>query len=407
MKKIFLLPLLFILTSCMTENPPQIIGIPRSVTVSETVIKAQENAPQPFTIFYRSEATPAMYEPIEGIYLAAWLTEGTAIREFEYAAGKRHAVFVHEMDLGEEIPISWVLHCIASRATPMLIIHPPTNPDLDDIPEMELLIHLAHRLGSFNLPMFIVFYPDETHTRMPTEYTLLFRQARNAFHAHAPMAAFVWVAPSHTATPSNPFYPGHFAVDWVALPLLACWDTERGFTDVLTNFETFYHSFHQHKPLMALPLGVSHFTRGDYRYRVRQASEEIERIYDALQNFPRLGLIAYADNFTLNRMYRDDFSISTEPQLIAAYNIATTSDHFLQTLERSTLSENLRWTRSVHHGYVWEEIIYIPTALELSTPTSRQTIEINYSTVIDSRRISGKKITACFHRHVIYVDNLP
>ncbi|MCL2200151.1 MAG: hypothetical protein FWB80_14660 [Defluviitaleaceae bacterium] len=381
--------------------------------MSETVVKAAEDvSPQAFTIFYRVETSAAMYEPVEGIYLAAWLSESTGIREFEYAAGKRHAVFVNEMELGEELPISWLLHCIASLATPMLIIHPPTNPDLYDIPEVELLIYLAQRLGSFNLPMFIVFYPDETHTRMPAEYTLLFRQARNTFHAHAPMAAFVWVAPSYTATPSSSFYPGHFAVDWVALPLLACWDYEKGFTDVLDNFETFYHSFHRHKPIMVLPLGVSHFTRGDYRYRIHQAAAEIAHIYKALQNFPRLGLIAYADNFTLNRVYRDDFSISVEPQLMVAYSHAITPDHFLQSLERNDTqnAERPNWVRSAHHGYIWEERIYIPIqtiTAELSLHAPRQTIEINYSTVTDSRRISEKKITACFHNRVIYVDNLP
>jgi len=415
MKKIFLLLLLlFSLTACMTENPPQIIGTPRvhggfiHETMAEDIIY-EEIGPQPFTVLYRRENMKfEMYEPPEGVYIGAWLSPETTIRMFEHEADKRHAVYVNEINLGEEIDISWLLQCIASRATPLFIVHPPDNPGIDDIPTADLVVYMAQRLGSFNLPMFIAFFPEE-HGMMPAEYTLFFRQARNIFLTHAPMAAFVWVAPSHTATSQNPFYPGDNAVDWVALPLLAEWDAENCFTDILGNFNTFYNSFHEHKPIMVLPLGVSHFTRGDYTYRLNQAAMEISRVYDALQNYPRVGLIAYADAFTLSRAYRDDFSVSIEPQLISAYSNAIYGENFLQLIEKTT-NETTRWARSAYHGYIWEDRIYISTNTlenEILIMPHRQIIEINENSFVDSRRISGKIITVCPVRRVIYVDNTP
>ncbi|MCL2225446.1 MAG: hypothetical protein FWB96_10825 [Defluviitaleaceae bacterium] len=403
MKKILLL-LLILFTSCATNNPPQIIGMPRFYAGSGEVDEVADSKPQAFTVLYRREAELGRFEPAEGTYIGAWLTADVSIKMFEHMTEKRHAVYVNELDLGDEIPISWLLHCIASLATPLIIVHPPSNSELDDVPVGDLVVYLAQRLGSFNLPMFVAFFPE--HDMTAAEYTLLFRKARNAFHAHAPMAAFVWVAPNHMATPQNPFYPGHNAVDWVALPLLSTWNAQTGYEDILQNFEQFYRSFREHKPIMILPLGVSHFTRGDYTYRLNETAAEIQRVYQSLQNFPRLGLIIYADSFTLNHTYTDDFSISMENILLNAYRKAVSAENFLHTLER-TAESNSRWFRAAHHGYFYENRIYISTHTlenELFIPPPRQTTEINENFFTDSKRISGKRITACPDRQVILIE---
>jgi hypothetical protein len=245
--------------------------------------------------------------------------------------------------------------------------------------------------------MFVAFYPPETHSMSAVEYTTFFRTARNVFLNHAPMTAFVWISPGYTATPLNPFYPGHNAVDWVALPLMACWSAENSFTDILGRLETFYDSFHRHKPIMVLPLGVSHFTRGDYRYRLNQAGEEITRIYRALQNFPRVGLIVYSDAFTISRAYTDDFSVLIEPQLITAYRKAVENEFFLSSLQREATSQAaLRWVRLPNHGYYHDGRIYIPQA------TENETVELT-----EAQNLPEKIITACVLRQVIFVENKP
>jgi hypothetical protein len=313
------------------------------------------------------------------------------------------------MHLGNEIPVSWLLHCIASLATTLLIIHPPDNPELDDIPVSDLIIYLAQRLGAFNLPIFVSFFPNGYQDMLPAEYTTLFRIARNTFHNHAPMIAFVWNAPSHTATPNNPFYPGHNVVDWVALPLMSAWNEQTGYRDILRQFEQFYASFHEHKPIMVLPLGISHFTRGDYTYRLSEAAEEIERIYRELGNFPRLGLIVYADAFTLAKTYTDDFSISIETELSKAYKNAISGENFLNILERTT-EETARWVRAQTHGYFYNGSIFISHSTlenELFISPPRQVTQINENPFAESQMISDKNIFACEQRRVIFVGNKP
>lgn len=427
MKKLCtLLSLLLLFTACATQNPPRFIGYTQEVITPEDSENVSE-IPERFDVFFRRDNVSfAMHEPSEGAYAAAWLAPGAGIRGFEYAAGMRHAVYVNEMRLGDEIDIAWLLHCIASQAAPLIIVHPPENSRLEtisqfneftewefteseltesELTESELATILAQRLGAFNLPMFIVFYPE--HDLTPMEFTTAFRAARNIFLTHAPMAAFVWSAPCYTATPQHALYPGHFAADWVALPLLADWCANQGFSDVLTGLEQFYNAFHDYKPIMILPLGVSHFTRGDYSYRIDDAGAEITRIYNALQNFPRVGLIAYADAFTLTRMYNNDFSVSRETNLIQSYGEA--ASHLLPTLNHRDHAETHRWVRSTHHGYLYQNQLYISLHTaenELQLPTTpHQISQINEQLFIPADVI--RKIFACFDLQIIFVDNSP
>ncbi|MCL1843044.1 MAG: hypothetical protein FWF79_04465 [Defluviitaleaceae bacterium] len=411
--KLIIFASLLFLVGCVTDTPAQITGTPRthrgiSTTNYEEPFVYEEPQPVAYPVLYRGPGgNRAMLEPAEGAYLGGWLAPETAIRVFEFQADKRHAVFVNEINLGEDVPISWLLHNIASLTTPLFVVHPPRTDDFDDVPVTDLIIYLAQRLGSFNLPMFVAFYP--THDLPAAEYTLLFRMARNIFHTHAPMVSFVWMAPSHSATELNPFFPGHSAVDWVGISLFACWDAENYFTDILKMFEEFYMNFHHHAPVMILPLGVSHFTRGDYRYRLKQAAEEISRLYNALQSFPRLGLIVYADAFSVFRAGNDDFSVSIEPPLMNAYAAAIAGEFFLSSVEKNAANEN-RWIRSFYSGYVWEDRIYISTRTaenELNLPAPRQTIEINERFFADARRIPEKIIRICYERQVIFIENMP
>ena|GEM_PF-553793 len=397
-----LLPLLalpLLLTSCMGESP-QFIGTPRlqGGLLHETVA---EEAPEAelleYTVFFQEPAANfALYEPRDGAYIGAWLSQETSIRVFEHQTEKRHAVYVNEMNLGDEIPITWLLQCMSAQATPLFVIHPPNNPDLEAVPALELAAGLAERLGSFNLPMFIAFYPEaELNGFMPAEYTLLFSQARNIFKAHAPMAAFTWLAPSYLSTPKNPYFPGNQNVDWVALSVL----------DDAENFEIFYESFYKHAPIMILPLGISHFTRGEYIYRLTQTAEEISALYKHLQTFPRLGLIVYGDAFTLARTYHADFSISIEEKLSAAYAKAVASDYFLHSLEKSGAADT-RWVRFPHSGYVLQEQTFLPLEIfeaVIKTAPPRQIFTINNQNFIDTQKVNIKEIFLCEEKRVIYI----
>jgi len=413
MKKTFLLLLLFMLmlSACMIDTPAPITGTPRSRSLEISPIERatvepayeNENIPIQVAVLYQTGNAPrGVYEPSEGIYLAAWLAPHTSKRNFIQQSGKSHAVFVHEMHLDDEVPITWILQCIAALATPLFVVRPPLEEDCE-IPIGDKISYLAQRLGTFQLPMFVAFYPPG-HEMAPREYYIMFRYARALFMAHAPQVTFVWVAPGVESTVQNPFFPGHDAVDWVGVSLFAGRNKYGFVQDVIEQFKPFYHRFEAHHPIMVLPLGISHFSRADHTYHLQEAAAEIIRVYRELASFPRLGLVAYADAFGIAQTARDDFAISIENELMSAYAKAISNSHFISALEKDTVNDP-QWNRSAFLGYYWEGRIYIApeTLQELSIPLPRSSVEINDATFVEASHISGADISFCDIRHVILV----
>jgi len=402
MKIVLLLVTIILFSACAIDHPSPISGVPRSINEStffENVNAAaalEENLPVAVPVLHKIEnSIRATYEP-EGIYLGAWLSASTPQRDFLTQAGRNHAVFVHEMHADDEIPVMWILQCIAAMATPLFVIHPPR---CEEAPAGEWITYLAYRLGTFNLPMFVVFYPTglgAAHDLNPQEYSVIYRFSRATFSFHAPQAAFVWYTPSLDSTTRNPFFPGHDVVDWVAVSLFG--------EEHLEAFESFYHRFRAFHPMMVLPLGVSHFSRQNHTYRVPEAAEEIGRIYQALSGFPRVGLIVYGDAFGLSRTNIDDFSIFIEEDLMAAYNSAIQGEHFLATIERSPQA-TATWSRDSRLAYLYDGRIYldIETLADLSIPAPRGAVEINGRSFIDAARLSGFGIYFCADKNVVFV----
>jgi len=401
---LLLAAIIILFSACAIDHPSPISGVPRSLNEStffENVNASavpEENLPISVPVLHRVEnSIRATYEP-EGIYLGAWLSANTPKRDFIAQAGRNHAVFVHEMHADDEIPVMWILQCIAALATPLFVIHPPL---CEDAPAGEWITYLAYRLGTFNLPMFIAFYPTglgEGHDLNPQEYSAIFRFSRAIFSLHAPQATFVWYTPSLDSTTRNPFFPGHDVVDWVAVSLFG--------EEQLGAFESFYHRFRSHHPMMVLPLGVSHFSRQNHTYRVPEAVGEIGRVYQALSGFPRVGLVVYGDAFGLPRTGMDDFSIFIEEDLMTAYRSAVTGEHFLTALERSP-STTASWSRDSRFAYLYEGRIYIDveTLADLSIPAPRGAVVINERNFIDAARLSGFGIYFCWDRNVVFIGS--
>ena len=404
-----ILVILLTLTACMTDQPATITGVPPSRSVARNAAAGSynaaaedENLPVPIAVLHYAEnAGRGIFEPEEGIYLGAWLTPDYQKRDFAARAGQGHAVFVHEIDLCDDIPATWLLQCIATRATPFFVVNPPLDAEA---PVGDMLTVLAQRLGAFNLPMFIAFYPPG-HGLTPDEYSVIFRYARAVFLRYAPQAAFVWIAPNVMSTIRNPFFPGSDAVDWVAVALFAERDDNGQVVDVFETFAPFYHMFEAHHPIMILPLGVSHFSHHAHSYHISCAAAEIERVYQTLQGFPRVGLAVYGDVFGFVRSVRDDFAISVETELILAYSKAIANEYFIPTLQ--TEASTGRWVRSPYMGYYWEGDIFVDvqTFEEMSLPLPQGVaVEINGRSFANIKNIGN--ISYCPLRNIVLIGGI-
>ena len=411
MKKLFVLSLflpLWVLTACFPEAPPM-VGLPGAdsapISIESHGHQLSADAPLPLPVLFKTEShAPAIYEPTDGIYLGAWLPPHASKHHFVHSTGAHHGVFAYEMPLGEAVPSTWLLKSMAALATPLLVIHPGETAGLHTGDE---ITNLAQKLGAFNLPMFVAL----THGNMPArEFTVMFRYARALFLQYAPHIAFVWVAPGVDATGSSPFFPGHDAVDWVGVPLLASRDAH-GFTrDIIAAFTPFYHHFSRHHPIMVLPLGVSHFSRSDHTYHVQAAANELSRVYGALGSFPRLGLVVYGDAFGLSPTSGDSFAISAEFPLLAAYGEAVTSTLFLSALSANAPQAPYTWVRSAFPGYVWEGRLFVDRetlTAEMPMPTSlpRSAVTLSGRAFVPAEDIPGAAVVFCDIRKAILVKN--
>lgn len=407
-KAVLFLAILLTLAACVTDQPATITGVPPSRSVARSAASynsaaaEDESLPVPISVLHYAEnAIRGIFEPEEGIYLGAWLMPDYPKRDFNGRAGQEQAVFVHEIDLCEDIPATWLLQCIATRAAPFFVVNPPLDTEA---PIGDMLMVLAQRLGAFNLPMFIAFYPPG-HGLMPAEYSVIFRYARAVFLRYAPQAAFVWIAPNVMSTIRNPFFPGSDAVDWVAVALLAERDDNGKVIDVFETFAPFYHTFEAHHPIMILPLGVSHFSHQAHSYHILCAAAEIDRVYQALQGFPRVGLAVYGDAFGFVRSVRDDFAISVEPALMLAYSKAIANRYFIPALQ--TEASTGRWVRSPYMGYSWKGDVFVDvqTFEELSLPLPQgAAVEINGRSFANVKNIGN--ISYCPLRNIVLIGGM-
>jgi len=345
-----------------------------------------------------------MYEPATGTYLGAWLWHGISKPEFETTVDKKHAVFAMEMTLGNDFPTTWILQSIAAQAAPLIILQLPDTA-AEDFPLVELTM-FAHELGRFNLPVFIVFNPLPPGSNIqPEDYVLLFRYTRIIFRTYAPMAAFVWHSSDTSATPQCPMYPGHDMVDWVSISLTAPQGPEGFIYDITALLAPFYVSFQQYKPIMILPIGISHFSRRDYVYRVPQAAAEIMRVYETIKDsFPRVRLLVYANN-GLTTPQGDDFSITREEVTIEAYRSAIADNHFISRLEPGG-GEGPMWLLSPLRGYYHEGQVFIDREIVpagLRRIPSAFVSEINERSYVEISAISGLEFVVDHARRVIFV----
>ena len=418
--RIVLLFILLTSSGCATDAPSPIVGGERSrffdaASPGELEALDKPEGPVPLAVLHTPfEVDYALHES-DGVYLGAWLRPDVSFSAFEDLVGKKHAVYVHDMFLGDEFPYTWLLRCIAAQAHPLIILRQPIRPLASqlyaaDFPLAELA-DFAWRLGSYNLPMFVAFYPLESgHNMSASDYVLLFRYARAIFRAHAPMVAFVWTPPGwpvidgEIPTYSSVFFPGADVVDWVGLPLFATRDAYGFAVCVLEILTPFYLAFQRHKPIMILPLGISHFSRLDYVYHIQEGADEILRIYrDILAGFPRVRLIVYMDTRDVLTL-QDDFTITQESALMDAYQKAVSDMRFISNLGEGVRDGKL-WLRSAFNGYYLDGSVLLDIKMletELGIPAPLQQTYVEGRSFVSIDDMVGKRITVDYVGHVVY-----
>jgi len=341
-----------------------------------------DGSPVRYSVFFESEPIRlAMHEPpsgtLIGMYTDTISLDNRVIRQVESLTGVSHATFMEAMLLGDPFPQMWILECMAEQKIPITVILPPEDGNPFNLQLMDTLSQTAAAFGSFNLPMFIVFYPVPANSRWsPDDYIAFFRHARAIFAVHAPKAAFIWSVDVGLED-FKAFYPGELAADWVGLSVF-CQEP-----DTLERALEFYHTFQETAPIM-LNLGIAHFSIDGHRYSISEAAATLELIYKTvLEEFPRVRMINYM-NLSLIDYSGHDYRVSGDPALREAYRNSVQMPGFLTRLPNNIEDiDAVQAIRSAYYAYIEDGHIYLDVRIV--------TEELGLSAPRDSRWIGGAR----------------
>jgi len=306
-KTLFAVFFLLFVTGCAKGSPEQssdnrsFVSV-RNAVIAEGTAANSASATEPCGITYpRPDETLAprgLYEPENGCCVGAYILEDYVVNgditEFEEKVGAEHAVYIYRMRLGGDFPFDWVLSCIAGMKTPFISVYPPENGRLYD---REMLERTAGDCGTYNIPVFINFYPlTDSETFDAAEYAAFYIEARELFTEYAPKAAFVWSVDSCLAYGGLNYYPGDGYTDWAGLCIYADIGGGGDYPALDGELGYFYNTFRNRKPMMISEFAASHYSPETNSYFERQAAEFIVGFYENIaENYPRIKMINYMD----------------------------------------------------------------------------------------------------------------
>lgn len=277
------------------------------------------------------------FEPKESIYNGIFLEdkESDFITQFEQKNNINHSIYLYNMKLDEEYPLSWILNCYSKYKTPFITIYPP-----DDITKMfdnELIKKLAKDFGELNIPLFINFYPlSEKNSTSCENYKSFFKLAKTFFEMYAKNVCFIWSIDSNFAYNSKKFYPGDEYVDWVGINIEENILEDNQLKIIFNEIDVFYKTYEKLKPIAISSLAISHFSNKTLSYNIENKIKELERFYSYIPSkYPRIKMINYINYDTfkdLNKKNKQNYSINDNKEIFNAYKNLISNEKFSKSV---------------------------------------------------------------------------
>lgn len=358
MRKILLLSILLIVGSllggCSTLNKGE------EVLMSDKNIKVQD-----LEMYVEEEIQFGKYEPIEGIYLGAYVERGNHlggdIRTFEDLVGTKQAFKVFDYNPNTRLSDTELLKCIANKKTPYIKLF--LNNEEDLVPLYRLVMDLK---STYSIPVFIELYPL-THSigSNPVTYKATFRRGVEVVQKYLKDAVVVWSVDDSRIYDAPLYYPGDDYIDWAGLNIYIprYKYNEKYVYKGNEDFDFWYKSFQKKKPMMISALAVSHFSRIDHTYTTYEAADKLSYFYKEITDtYPRLKAILYMD-VDLSQVTSDgkeDYRITSQKELVqVAYDIFGKLDA-VSTLEQSMSKKNYCYMKYTVEGAFFDEELFIP-----------------------------------------------
>lgn len=295
--------------------------------------------------------TNAKYEPLQGIYLGAYIDQAywisRDIQAFNERVGKDHASFFRYASYGQPFPEKWVAEVAAAGAVPQIAWEP--NKGLEPVQDDEYLRRFARQAGEAGVPIFLRFASEMNgdwcaYSGDPELYIEKWRLVHRVMAEEAPNVAMVWTVFTNPQDNILRYYPGDEYVDWVGVNIYSVLyynanpETPSLVWDPIELLDFIYENFSGRKPIHISEWAAVNYTVADNKDHGDFAREMIRRMYEGIkEERPRVKAIYYFDANILEtapegRRIRD-YSVSRKDEILKTYQEIISDDFYLSSVQ--------------------------------------------------------------------------
>jgi len=287
------------------------------------------------------------YEPARGCYIGAYIELDPTVKgdvaAFEKLAGKKHCSYFRYVGYGQPFPFAWVKELKARGQVPHIAWEP--NQGLDAVQDDEYLRGWAEAARRADVPIFLRFASEmngnwQAWSGDPALYVEKWRLVYRVMHQIAPKVVMVWCPFAVPQGSITSYYPGDEYVDWVGVNIYSVkrhdGDPKKIAGEDPTELLRYvYKLYASRKPIAICEYAATHYCNALKLRCPEFAVEKMRRLYSALPTeFPRVRMINwFSVNAASDNLADNDYSVTTDPQVLAAYRDIIASDYFLSEIE--------------------------------------------------------------------------
>ncbi|WP_248926674.1 stalk domain-containing protein [Paenibacillus hamazuiensis] len=301
----------------------------------------------------RREAAPAggklaKFEPEYGLYIGMYSEQDPEMLNYftraEKVYGKPHAIFLAYSQVGKEFPKQHAMR--AKEAGAALQIGWEPTGGLDTVADNDYLRRWARDAKASGIPIFLRYASEMNGDWVPwhgdpQKYIEKFRLVHDVMAEEAPNVAMVWSPGDVPAYSMHAYYPGDDYVDWVGVSLYTepyeNGDPQQANmqgTSPVERLDELYRTYADRKPLMISETAVSHYAHIPEESFTDWALMNMDRLYNVMPHkYPRLKAITWYNVDLKDRESRNNYLLSANPELKAAYAKLISSPFYLSKVE--------------------------------------------------------------------------
>ncbi len=301
-------------------------------------------------------ALPAAFGPLApryGCYIGAYIHQDPVVKDdigaFENLTGKSHTSYMCYLGYGEPFPFEWVQNVLSHGALPQIAWEP--NNGLDEVRDDEYLRGWAQAARRVGGPILLRYASEMNGDWMPYSgnpklYKDKWRIVCRVMRQTAPNVVMVWCP---FATPRRTialYYPGDSYVDWVGVNIYAVvyhdGDLSRPApNNQLDDLRFIYKLFGDRKPIAICEYAATHYCAASSQPATAFARQQMGNMYRAIQEqFPNVVLINwFSVDAASDKLADNDYAVTSDPEVLAAYRRAVGSDYFLAQLPPEVVQE--------------------------------------------------------------------